>query len=42
MQLHFSYLIRMRVPVCRLKGVDHGEIELELQWYKVLDMQPSN
>ncbi|EIE27751.1 hypothetical protein COCSUDRAFT_45975 [Coccomyxa subellipsoidea C-169] len=24
----------------RLKGVDHGEIELELQWFRVLDIQP--
>ncbi|BDA48413.1 Synaptotagmin-2 [Coccomyxa sp. Obi] len=25
----------------RLKGVDHGELELEMQWFRVLDMQPS-
>ncbi|KAK9917790.1 hypothetical protein WJX75_008296 [Coccomyxa subellipsoidea] len=26
----------------RLKGVDHGELELELQWLRLLDIQPSN
>ena len=24
----------------RLKGVDQGELELDLRWFKVLDIQP--
>ncbi len=27
--------------ILRLKGVDHGELELDLQWFSVLDKQPS-
>ncbi len=26
---------------CRLKEVDHGELELDLNWYSVLDQQPA-
>jgi hypothetical protein len=28
------------VACCRLKGVEHGDLELDLQWFKVLDIQP--
>ena len=37
-----TYLTQQLCSLRRLKGVDHGEIELECQWFKVLDLQPRN
>lgn len=27
---------------CRLKHVNHGELELDVQWFSILDKQPSH
>lgn len=27
--------------LCRLKGVDQGELEVDVNWYRVLDRQPA-